>query len=107
MRLEPSNGILSDFFLFGDGNVPAVRQTRQEMSRSLATNPPQVMVVTGSLYLGGANSLDYRKLAGWPAFKAFLADDYTLETEWTPSRTARWWSREETPASYRIYVLRR
>ena len=107
MRLEPSNGILSDFFLFGDGNVPAVRQTRQEMSRSLATNPPQVMVVTGSLYLGGANSLDYRKLDRWPAFKAFLADDYTLETEWTPSRTARWWSREETPASYRIYVLRR
>ena len=43
----------------------------------------------------------------WPAFKAFLADDYTLETEWTPSRIARWWSREETPASYRIYVLRR
>jgi hypothetical protein len=107
MRLEPSNGILSDFFLFGDGNVPVVRQTRQEMARSLATNPPQVMVVTGSLYLGGADSLDYRKLDRWPAFKSFLAEDYTLQTEWSPTRTARWWSREETPAGYRIYVLRK
>ena len=41
-----------------------------------------------------------------PPSRAFLADDYTLQTEWTPSRTARWWTREETPASYRIYVLR-
>jgi hypothetical protein len=107
MRLEPSNGILSDFFLFGDGNVPVVRQTRQEMARALAANPPQVMVVTSGLYLGGADALDYRKLNRWPAFQNFLADEYTLQKEWSPTRTARWWSREETPASYRIYVLRR
>ncbi len=106
LRLEPSNGILSDFFLFGDGTVPAVRQVRQEMARSLAANPPQVMVVTGSLYLGGADALDYRKLDRWPAFARFLADNYTLQTAWSPTRSARWWSRDETPASYRIYLLR-
>jgi hypothetical protein len=106
MRLEPSNGTLSDFFLFGDGNVPVVRQTRQEMARDLAINPPRVMIVTSGLYLGSADALDYRKLNRWPAFESLLADDYTLQTEWRPARTARWWSREETPAGYRIYVLR-
>jgi uncharacterized membrane protein len=77
------------------------------MARALAANPPQVMVVTSGLYLGGADALDYRKLNRWPAFQNFLADEYTLQKEWSPTRTARWWSREETPASYRIYVLRR
>ncbi len=106
MRLEPSNGILSDFFLFGDGTAPAVRQMRQALVRALATDPPQVIVVTGTLYLGGADALDYRKLDRWPAFASFLADDYTLHTAWSPTRNARWWSRDETPASYRIYVRR-
>jgi len=63
------------------------------------------MVVTSALYVDGPG--DYRKLDRWVAFQSFLANDYTLETEWTPSRTARWWSREDTPAGYRIYVLRR
>ena len=106
MRLEPANGILSDFFLFGDSNKPAVRQTRQQMSRALASNPPQVIVVTDDLYLGGTDATGYRKLNRWPAFQSYLAANYTPHTEWYPTRTARWWSRIETPASYRIYVLR-
>ena len=105
MRLEPANGLLVDFPLFGADEVPFVRQTRERFSAAMNATPPQVIVVSSALYVNGPG--DYRKLDRWPAFQSFLAENYTLETEWTPSRTARWWSREETPASYRIYVLRR
>jgi hypothetical protein len=105
MRLEPANGLLVDFPLFGADEVPFVRQTRERFFAAMNAAPPQVIVVSSALYVDGPG--EFRKLDRWPAFKAFLAYDYTLETEWTPSRTARWWSREETPASYRVYVLRR
>jgi hypothetical protein len=104
MRLEPADGLLVDFPLFGADSVPFVRQTRERFFSAMNASPPQVLVVSSALYVDGPG--DYRKLDRWPAFQSFLADDYTLETEWRPSRTARWWSREETPAGYRIYVLR-
>jgi hypothetical protein len=111
MRLEPSTGVLSDFFLFGPGSegaqAPTVRRTRNQFSAAILANPPQVIVVTSRLYLANPDTYDnYAKLGRWPAFKSFLADHYTLQTQWTPTRTERWWSREEYPASYRIYVLR-
>ena len=62
-------------------------------------------MVTSALYVDGPG--EYQKLDRWPAFQNFLADEYTLQKEWSPTRTARWWSRDEIPASYRIYVLRR
>jgi hypothetical protein len=107
MRLESATGVLSDFFLFGDPSVPAVRQTRDQFSAAILAHPPQVIVVTSRLYLGDPNHYDnYAKLQLWPAFASFLATRYTLQTEWTPTRPERWWSREEKPAAYRIYVLR-
>lgn len=107
LRLEPSNGILSDFFLFGDSAAPAVRQTRAQLTASFASSPPQVLIVTSALYLGGDAADDYRKLARWPEFASFLAAHYTLTTEWHPTHSNLWWSRPEIPASYRIYVLRK
>jgi hypothetical protein len=108
MRLEPSTGVLSDFFLFGPGpegaESPVVRRTRYRFSSAILANPPQVIVVTSRLYLGGSDN--FAKLDGWPAFQSFLASRYTLKTQWTPTRAERWWSREEYPAAYRIYVLR-
>jgi hypothetical protein len=111
MRLEPATGMLSDFFLFGPGfegaQAPTVRRTRQQFSAAILANPPQVIVVTSRLYLAGPGDYDnFAKLDRWPAFKAFLAGRYTLQTQWTPTRTERWWSREEYPAAYRIYTLR-
>jgi len=107
MRLEPATGVLSDFFLFGPDNAPAVRQTRDQFSAAALARPPRVIVVTSRLYLGDPDHYDnYAKLDRWPAFATFLATRYTLHTEWTPTRTERWWSREEKPAAYRIYVLR-
>ncbi len=111
MRLEPATGVLSDFLLFGavsdhqpPDEIPILRDTRAQFSSAIAANPPQVIVVTSHLHIEGPDN--FEKLARWPAFASFLADRYTLQTQWSPTRTARWWSREETPASYRIYVLR-
>ena len=104
MRLEPANGLLVDFPLFGADDVPFVQKTRERFDLAMNASPPEVLVMTSALYVDGPG--EYRKLDRWPAFQSFLADHYTLQTEWWPSRTARWWSREETPASYRIYMLR-
>lgn len=104
MRLQPANGLLVDFPLFGADRIPFVRRTRQHFLAAISASPPQVIVVTSALYVDGPG--DYRKLARWPAFAAFLATRYTLDTEWTPTRATRWWSRAEMPASYRIYLLR-
>ena len=107
MRLESSNGVLSDFFLFGSSDAPAVRQTREQFSSAILAHPPQVIVVTSRLYLGDPDDYEnYTKLDRWPALATFLESRYTLHTEWTPTRPERWWSREEKPAAYRIYILR-
>ena len=45
----------------------------------------------------------FEKLKRWPWLENTLAGEYRLVTTWVPTRTNRWWSREETPASYRIY----
>ena len=104
MRLEQSTGMLADYLIFGPDTVPIIRQTRADFSAALLAQPPQVIVVTSPLHIDGPDN--FEKLARWPAFADFLATRYTLRTEWSPTRTALWWSRKETPASYRIYVLR-
>ena len=104
MRLEPATGVLSDFLLFGPESAAIVRQTREQFSGAVFARPPEVIVVTSHLHIDGPDH--YLKLDRWPAFEAFLAANYTLATEWSPSRTTRWWSREEFPAGYRLYVLR-
>jgi hypothetical protein len=107
MRLVPATGMLLDFALFGDATNPYIQHSRAFFLNDLAVTHPQVIVVTSRLYLADPDYYDnYAKLDRWPAFKSFLADHYTLQTQWTPTHTERWWSREEKPAGYRIYVLR-
>jgi hypothetical protein len=108
MRLLPATGVLSDFLLFGTpptdpATVPIVRATRAAFWQAIETHPPTVIVVSSHLHMDGPD--DYQKLARWPEFAAFLATRYTLATDWHPNHPTRWWSREEWPAGYRIYVL--
>jgi hypothetical protein len=103
MRLLPATGVLADFLLFGPANEPAVQQSRAQFNQAF-THPPRVIVVTSYLQPSGPDH--YQKLALWPELQAFLTSRYRLDTDWTPTRTERWWSREEYPAGYRIYVLR-
>ena len=103
MRLEQSTGMLADYLIFGPDTVPIIRQTRADFSAALLAHPPQVIVVTSPLHIDGPDN--FQKLSRWPAFANFLDTRYTLQTQWSPTRTALWWSRKETPASYRIYIL--
>jgi hypothetical protein len=111
LRLEPATGVLSDFLLFGNTtdtqppeSIPIVRDTRAQFTHALLARPPKIIVVTSHLHLSGPDS--YAKLDRWSSFAAWLAANYSLSTEWAPTRTTRWWSREELPAGYRIYTLR-
>ena len=111
MRLEPATGILSDFLLFGNTTdalppeeIPIIRETRAELLAKIQSRAPEVMVVTSHLHMTGPE--DYGKLARWPELERILATRYTLAEDWRPARRERWWSREEYPAGYRIYVLR-
>ena len=79
---------------------------RPVLRRHPRTIPPKSSSSPDHLHLIDGPD-NFEKLARWPAFASFLADHYTLQTQWSPTRTQRrWWGREETPASgYRIYVL--
>ena len=103
MQLLPATGILLDFPLFGSPQRPVVQQARTEFRDKVFAHPPQVIVVSSALYVDGPG--DYQKMPRWPELQAFLARDYRLDTDWKPTHTERWWSREELGPSYRIYVL--
>ena len=67
MRLEPANGLLVDFPLFGADDVPIVRQTRERFSAAMNASPPQVLVVTQRALCGWAGRLSQaRPLARLP-----------------------------------------
>lgn len=104
MRLLPATGILLDFPLFGDSSRPVVQQARADFRGQVFEHPPAVIVVTSPLFVDGPG--DFQKLALWPELPEFLAQLYTVDTDWHPTRPMRWWSREELGPSYRIYVRR-
>lgn len=113
MRLVQSTGVLSDFLLFGPAQVaagedaaatPIVRETRAELMRTMERAPPWVLVISSYLHIDGPDG--YAKLERWPAFQGVLERDYRLQTEWRPTRSEHWWSRQQMPKGYRIYVLR-
>ena len=113
MRLVQATGVLSDFLLFGPtalpsgGNadsIPIVHKTREELMAVLRAAPPEVLVISSYLHIDGPDG--YQKLRRWPEFEAVLANRYRLRTEWKPTRPAHWWSRQQWPNGYRVYVLR-
>jgi hypothetical protein len=111
MRLEPATGVLSDFLLFGNSTdalppaeIPVIRDTRAQLLAAFNDNPPRVVIVTSHLHMTGPE--DFGKLARWPALATLLDTRYALAQEWRPTRPERWWSRNEYPAAFRIYVLR-
>ena len=104
MRLVQSTGVLSDFLLFGPDTTPVVHTTREQFSKAIAANPPQIIVVSSWLHIDGPDN--YMKLAKWPEFADCLSKNYSLRTDWVPSRPDHWWSRQQWPNGYRIYVLK-
>jgi hypothetical protein len=104
MRLVQSTGVLSDFLLFGSDNTPVVKETREKFFQAITRQPPQAIIVSSWLHIDGPD--EYQKLSRWPQLTSYLTANYSLQTEWRPSRQDHWWSRQQWPNGYRIYVLK-
>lgn len=104
MRLVQATGVLSDFLLFGPETAPVVHATRKQFLQAMEEHPPKVIIVSGWLHIDGPG--DYKKLDRWPQFSDLLTEKYLLKTQWSPGRPNHWWSREQWPDGYRVYVLR-
>ena len=106
LHLVQSTGVLSDFFLFGPDKAAAVRETRAQFQQAVQLAPPRIVIVTDGLHLDPKDPGRWTKLATWPWFEQWLAQQYTLVLVRRPTRPVLWWSRAGWPAAYRVYVLR-
>lgn len=105
LRLVQATGLLSDFFIFGARQSPAVQQARQGFQAAVADGPiPKYIVVTEGLHLQPEYAANWSKLRTWPWFADWLGSNYILVLTRTPTRPALWWARPAMPAAYRIYV---
>lgn len=102
MQLLPATGLLSDFLIFGPDQKTAVREARAHFAGAMQTAPPDVVIVGSRLFPSGPDH--FGKLEMWPQFRDLLASEYRLYLEQTPPHRIRWWSRDQNPASYRIYL---
>ena len=104
LRLVQTTGLLSDFFVFGPPQAPAVQEARAAFVAATQTHPPQYLIVTDGLHLHPGDPGHWSKLARWPWFQTWLGSRYTLVLTRYPTRPALWWARPQMPAFYRLYV---
>ena len=102
-RLVESTGFLHDCYMLSPIN-PVSLALRERFFSELARNPPQVIVVTNSVCYSEPRSFD--KYAGWPEFREYLAEHYTLARERAKLPAEHYWSRATEPFVYRIYTRR-
>jgi hypothetical protein len=102
MKIVETSYVLYDEFLFGPPSAPAIRENRKKFWTDLQRTPPQVIVVTAPLFPDGPGN--YAKLAAWPEFDELLRQQYSLHIQRTPTAPVKWWSREQVPEGYRIYL---
>ena len=98
-----STGYLYDCYL----SMPENRlrdDYRREFLHALKTNRPRTIVVTDQPCF--AEHQGYQWIADWPELSEFINDDYHMVDEWNSSKTVRWWNRAQTPAAFRVYLLK-
>ena len=114
LGLRESTGTIYDEFLFpqtpsgwgvpyggpqpGAPLAPAVLGGRQRFQAELLLRSPQVFIVSAWLFPQGPG--EYRKLALWPWFDAYLREHYTLVAQQEFARA------ENGPLGFRVYVRR-
>ena len=114
LRLRQATGTMYDEFLFPQSPAPwgtvyagwapglplpaAVAAERQRFQAAFSARPPRVVIVSAWLFLEGPG--DYRKLALWSWFDAYLREHYTLIAQQAFARA------ENGPMGFRVYVRR-
>ena len=96
LHLVQSTGLICDYFVFGDGKAPVIREGRQRVWTALVKQRPRVIVVARGLY--PYEERTYGKLALWPEFESYLQTRYKLVSEHAFPIA------ESGDRGYRIYV---
>jgi hypothetical protein len=103
LRQTQSTGYLYDCYL----SMPQNKlrdQYRQEFLNALVTSRPHTIVVTDQPCF--VPHQGYQWIADWPELFGYLNKDYRMVTEWSSNRTVRRWNRPQTPAAFKIYILK-
>jgi len=102
MQLVQATGYLYDCYMFQPAPSPYRDAYREGFLTALNQTRPKVIVATDQECFTMNRS--FSVLDHWPAFTAYLAQNYTLATQQTPPHTIGWWRHPAQPFSYRIYL---
>jgi hypothetical protein len=105
MSLVQSTGTLYDCYMLWPAKSPDEEYYRERFWRAIITKPPRVFVVNDKTCAPVTfDDGPYGKLARWPKFAQYLADNYILYADRVPPHRI-WWARDPSrPVGYRIYV---
>ncbi len=95
LKLLPSSGFVFDSFLFTPTPTPAIEALRSRFLSVLIRKVPRVVIVTESRWNDGTPS--FNRIAEWPAFRDFLAQQYVLDGEHDSNG-------QVVDGSYRVYL---
>jgi hypothetical protein len=93
-----STGLIYDFFLFQPPTARPVRDAQNYFWNAVHADPPEVIILGRSAFPMGPK--DYDKLYRWPAFAAWLHENYVLEDQQNFPPT------EGGPVGFQFYVRR-
>lgn len=102
LRLTQSTDFLYDCYLFPTQPNPTSTRYRESFWAAISAARPRVLVVSEQFCFGAPTA--FAKLDQWPQLRDAIAQHYTLKTEWSTAQPQRWWSRDEIPPRFRIYV---
>lgn len=105
LHLAQSTGSLYDCYMLSREVPLASRLFYEERFwEEIRRAPPAVFVITNSDCGTPSTPSGYSRLNRWPKLSSYLAGNYTLYSERTPTRDVRWGSSPSKPLGYRIYV---
>ncbi len=104
MRLVQDTGFLYDCYLFHRPLTEVGKSLDDRFWSEMTTHPPRVIVVTDQFCYD--ETAGYQKLNNWPAFSAWLEENYVLYADRPPQGMMHWWAQPRAANGYRVYVRR-
>ena len=102
LQIVQATGYLYDCYAFQSKPSPYQDRYRHDFLATVQQAAPRILVVTDQDCFTMNRS--FTRLDRWPQFLTFVAQNYTLTTQYTPHHTVGWWRHPSPPFSYRIYL---
>ena len=102
LQIVQATGYLYDCYAFQSKPSPYQDRYRQDFLSTVQQAAPRILVVTDQDCF--TMNRGFTRLDRWPQFLTFVAQNYTLTTQYTPPHTIGWWRHPSPPFSYRIYL---